>query len=296
MKGYLIVNHFLQGEKFDEINSFLLESAKKHNITLICRTNARLTADLPTDLEECREYFKNEEIDFALFWDKDIRLAYFLEKCGVRVFNPSHTIERCDDKSLTYLSLLGEGVPMPKTVIFPKTYFRLSELPDDLIDAIEESLGYPVVVKECYGSFGKQVYLSNCREELIGIIKECSPSPLIFQEFIASSRGRDLRLNVVGDRVLTAMERRNDGDFRANITNGGYMVPHTASEKEQELAIRVCRILGLDFAGVDLLFGEDGSPVLCEVNSNAHFINIFRLTGVNVADGIMSYILKEAAK
>ena len=60
------------------------------------------------------------------------------------------------------------------------------------------------------------------------------------------------------------------------------------------MALKVCRELKLDFAGVDIMFGKQGEPVLCEVNSNAHFKNIYDCTGVNVADEIMEYILNKA--
>ncbi|HWT75620.1 MAG TPA: RimK family alpha-L-glutamate ligase, partial [Mobilitalea sp.] len=57
-----------------------------------------------------------------------------------------------------------------------------------------------------------------------------------------------------------------------------------------ELALRSCEIIGLDFAGVDLLLGENDEPIVCEVNSNAHFKNIYDCTGVNAADEIITYI------
>lgn len=62
------------------------------------------------------------------------------------------------------------------------------------------------------------------------------------------------------------------------------------------MALKACEILGLDFGGVDLLFGEDDRPVLCEVNSNAHFINLSSCTGVNVADKIIKYVIGEINK
>ncbi|HAV01576.1 MAG TPA: RimK family alpha-L-glutamate ligase, partial [Lachnospiraceae bacterium] len=99
---------------------------------------------------------------------------------------------------------------------------------------------------------------------------------------------------VVGDRVVAAMLRSNDSDFRANITNGGKMEPYTPSSEEAGLAVSVCRALGLCFAGVDILFSKDG-PVLCEVNSNAHFKNISDCTGVDVASFIIGHILEVIA-
>ena len=95
---------------------------------------------------------------------------------------------------------------------------------------------------------------------------------------------------MVGDKVVTAMERINQDDFRANITNGGSMKKYEPTKEQCEMAINVCRELKLDFAGVDIMFGKDNEPILCEVNSNAHFKNIFDCTGVNVADFILQYI------
>lgn len=95
---------------------------------------------------------------------------------------------------------------------------------------------------------------------------------------------------MVGDKAVASMERYNDHDFRANITNGGSMRRYEPTEKELQMAKQVMKELQLDFAGVDIMFGKDG-PVLCEVNSNAHFKNIYDCTGVNVADAIMEYIV-----
>ena len=103
---------------------------------------------------------------------------------------------------------------------------------------------------------------------------------------------KDVRIHVVGDEIVTAMERVNENDFRANITNGGKMKKYTPTKEQAQMAIDVCRELNLDFAGVDIMFGKEGEPVLCEVNSNAHFKNIYDCTGVNVAESILDYIVK----
>ena len=68
------------------------------------------------------------------------------------------------------------------------------------------------------------------------------------------------------------------------------MKKYEPSEDEINMAVEACKHIGLDFAGVDILFGENNEPILCEINSNAHFINIYNCTGINVADEIMKYI------
>jgi glutathione synthase/RimK-type ligase-like ATP-grasp enzyme len=62
------------------------------------------------------------------------------------------------------------------------------------------------------------------------------------------------------------------------------------SKKQIDLAVQCVEAIGLDFAGVDLLFDEEEQPIVCEVNSNAHFKNIYDCTKVNVAKHIMDYI------
>ena len=85
-----------------------------------------------------------------------------------------------------------------------------------------------------------------------------------------------------------------NGDFRANLSNGGKMKPYQPSKEEKALAVRACETLGADFAGVDLLFGDKG-PLVCEVNSNAHFKNIYDCTGVDTAERILCYLAGKAA-
>ena len=87
------------------------------------------------------------------------------------------------------------------------------------------------------------------------------------------------------------MYRYNDNDFRSNITNGGSMKKYDANPAQAEIAVKACEAIGLDFAGVDVLFGEDG-PIICEVNSNPHFKTTLECTGINMAEHIMAHILK----
>lgn len=276
MKGYLVVNEFLLSSKFNEIYSWLYKAFDNAGHRIDVYTNAELI-----DLD-----FK-EKPDFILFWDKDIILAKQLESMGIRLFNNSNAIEICDNKALTYINL-KDKVRMPKTVVAPMTYRNIGYTNTNFVEKL--NIPYPMVIKECCGSFGKQVYLADNRAEAINIVKN-SKEQLIFQEFISESRGRDIRINMVGNRAVASMIRYNNNDFRANITSGGKMLAYNPTEEEIKMAQDVCRYLNLDFGGIDILFGSDG-PVLCEVNSNAHFKNIYDCTGINVADYIAEYIIK----
>lgn len=287
MKAWLVTNEFLHSNKFTEINLWLVEAAKKRKIELEIKTNTEIMAVLGSG------YHQKESISFVLFWDKDVRLAKYLESLGYLVANSSDAIAACDDKSLTQILLQSKGIPMPKTVIGPMTYANIGYTNYHFLDRVEQELGYPMIVKECFGSFGMQVYEAKNRTELLSIVQTIGAKPMLFQEFIAQSAGKDVRIHVVGGQVITSMYRYSvDGDFRANITNGGLMKPYEPSEQEKALAIESTKVLGLDYAGVDLLFGENGKSLVCEVNSNAHFKNIYDCTGVNVADAIIDEMLR----
>lgn len=117
----------------------------------------------------------------------------------------------------------------------------------------------------------------------------------MFQEFIESSYGRDLRLQVVGNQVVAAVKRTSENDFRANVTSGGSMTVYEPSTYEKALAVAATKAIGADFAGVDLLFGQTG-PLICEINSNAHIRNLYDATNTNAADAIMDHILTKTTK
>ncbi|MGN1329059.1 MAG: RimK family alpha-L-glutamate ligase [Eubacterium sp.] len=274
MNGILVINHFLRTDKFDELHSHLVNTAEKMNISLDIKTNLQLSAEKKTDT------------DFVLFWDKDINLAKRLEKQGLPVFNSSDSIAKCDDKARTYIELEGI-VPQPETLIAPKCYFK-SDM-TEFVDRAVEILGLPLVFKECFGSFGAQVYLCNSQADILSKITE---KPFILQKFIKESSGKDKRLEIVDGRCVSAVMRENKNDFRSNVTNGGKMTACTPSDKEIQTAVKACEKLGLTFGGVDIL--ENGD--VCEVNSNAHIINIMDTSGVDVAPFIFEGIEKRILK
>lgn len=292
MKALLVVNGFLQQQKFQEIYEWLCGAGKKQGVFFQICTNEQLLVSIQKGiLERKREL---EEYAFVLFWDKDILLAKALESMGMPVFNNSFSIEACDNKALTHFYLSQHKIPMPDTIITPMTYENIGYGSMKFLDHVVDKLGLPLVVKESFGSFGQQVYLCRNREELEKRVKELQGRSFLFQRFVETSAGRDVRLQVVGKRVVAAMERRaKDGDFRANITNGGTMKQYVPTKEQEELVVKCCEILQADFAGVDLLFGENGESYVCEVNSNAHFKNIYDCTNVNTADSIVSCILEK---
>lgn len=291
MKGIMVVNAFLHSDKFSEIYEWLSAAAKRQGIALSVHTNAEIPAR--ADRADILNKMFLYGADFVLYWDKDVFLARTLEAMGYRLFNCADAIGACDNKAETFLRLRGAGIRMPETIMIPQTFPNIGYTNDAFLDMAEQELKYPFVVKECFGSFGAQVYMAENRESVWKILERTAGRPVILQELIETSIGRDVRIQMTGGRVTASMMRVHDSDFRANVTNGGRMRQFTPTKEQARMAEEVCRILNLDFGGVDILFGKDEEPVLCEVNSNAHFKNIFDCTGVNAADAIMEHIRSE---
>ncbi|PAD39181.1 RimK family alpha-L-glutamate ligase [Terribacillus sp. 7520-G] len=286
--GWVIYNGHLGGKKFLDFAEWIQRAAHTHAIEMKIIKNNALLAMVGTD----SNLLKDEQAlpDFVVFSDKDIPLAQQFESMGIPLFNSSKSIAVCDNKILMYQALSEAGIRIPKTIIAPKIFPGTMPMQLEMFDPAITELGFPMIVKEAFGSFGEQVYLIRNREQLHRKITEIGTDPFVLQEYIQTSHGRDIRINVVGGRIVASMIRSSETDFRANVSRGGSMEQYTPTKKESELAIAAAAAVGTDFAGVDLLFGPEGEPLVCEVNSNAHIRSIYDCTGVDVSASIISYI------
>lgn len=288
LRGWLVVNGFVQTPKFDELHQWLLRSAQDLGVDLQLKTNVELHGKLDWGPHPA----------FVLFWDKDVKLCELIEAHGIPTFNNARSIELCDDKAKTYLALrrLAPHIVQPATLITPHTFRSVDWSGTEFVADAVASLGLPLVAKEAFGSFGAQVHLIHSEAELVAFLGQLGTRPALLQEFVEATHGQDTRLQVVGGEVVAAIKRTaHDGDFRANLTNGGTAEVYEPTAEEVAMAVDTCDALGLTFAGVDLLFGADG-PVLCEVNSNAHFVNLSRSTGVDVGTKIVEHVMAEVGK
>ena len=291
-KGILIVNAFLDTPQVRDTYDMLLAGGRRSGCDIKLMTNADFGVDLESGEASCiADPDGLADADFILFWNKDVFLGRALERMGYRLFNRADAIAWCDNKAATYEKL--EGIcRMPKTIKIPMTFDTIGYPDLSFEDNIGKILGYPYVIKECLGSYGGQVYLAADSAEAQRILRSIEGKDCIAQEYISSSKGCDLRAYVVGDRVVAAMRRRNDNDFRSNITAGGIAEKYDITREQEEMAVAAVSKLGLDFAGVDILFGEGGKPLLCEVNSNAQFKGLLEATGTDITDALFDHILR----
>jgi len=208
-----------------------------------------------------------------------------LEQAGIPCVNGSVAIETVKDKLRTSQILSRHSIPIPNTMMV--------RMPID-DNLVKDNIGFPCVVKVVTGSYGEGVYLCEKQRDykkLMEFIDNLgNKKTMIVQEYLGERVGEDLRVLVIGGKVIGAMKRTApEGDFRANITGGGTGESYPVTEEIDFLARETARTLNLDIAGIDLLFDSRGFRV-CEANSNPGFSGFERYCGVNVADIITEYV------
>lgn len=292
MNGWIIYNGALRMNKVEKLVIKLSNEAKNKGINIkLIKNNELLPMFDNFGNADLKAFVDLDRPDFIVFWDKDIILARHLELMGFKLFNSRESIQVCDNKALMQIKLSNSGIRMPKTIIGPFV-FHQQKLDEKYAKKVFEELGNEVIVKQSYGSFGMQVYKVNSVEEFLLKIKEIGNNEFIVQENIHSSCGRDIRVNIIGNEIVGAMERRNSQDFRANITLGGEGKLVEVTDEQRDIALRAHNTLKLDFSGVDLLFGPDGEPVLCEINSNVNYLSYEEVSGINFSEKLLNYIMK----
>jgi ribosomal protein S6--L-glutamate ligase len=196
----------------------------------------------------------------------------------------SQAISRSRDKLRSMQILAKAGVQIPKTV-FAKNPSQVNEL-------IKIVGGPPVIIKLLEGTQGVGVVLAESSKAAKSTIEAFFglKANFLIQEFIAESKGADIRAFVVGNKVVAAMRRQGtEGDFRSNLHRGGVGESITLSPEEEHAALMAAKALGVKVAGVDMLQSQRG-PLVMEVNSSPGLQGIEKTTGVDVASFIISYI------
>ncbi len=211
------------------------------------------------------------------------------EQMDVYTPNTANGIANSRDKLRAMQILARHGIGIPRT-----TFARDRK---DVLPAIERVGGAPVVIKLLEGTQGIGVILAPERKVAEAVIQtlQSTRQNVLLQEFIAESRGTDLRALVVGDRVVAAMRRRAGGEeFRSNVHRGGTVEPVDIDDEAANTAVRAAQIMGLRVAGVDMLESDRG-PLVMEVNSSPGLEGIERATSLDVAGAIVDFIESQVA-
>lgn len=293
-QGLILINAYSHVAGMDYVASRLKEEFDTLGVNVDILPNDFFAACIQEDGDIKLNLPKN--YDFCVYLNKDKYISQMLEKQGLRLFNSHQAIQVCDDKVLTFITLSKHKIPMPTTLPGLLSFSSSNQIKEKTLCQIEEALSFPLVVKSSYGSFGTGVYKIDNREQLLSIMEKLKTRPHLFQRFVASSFGRDIRVTVIGGKVVSAILRKSETDFRSNLELGGTASKITPDKKVVKMCEKVAKILKLDYCGIDVLFGENEDYFVCEVNSNAIFRGSEQASGVNIAQKYAQHIFEKVYK
>jgi RimK family alpha-L-glutamate ligase len=201
---------------------------------------------------------------------------------GVRVVNPPAALEAGIDKYLTTARLAAAGLPVPQTAVCQRA--------DDALAAFAD-LGGDVVVKPLFGSEGRGVLRVSDPELAWRTFRtlEQTGGVLYLQRFVPHP-GWDLRVFVLGSRVLAAMRRYGGDDWRTNVARGGRAEAVRPTADEERLALAAAAAVGAPVAGVDLLQDADGRMLVLEVNAVPGWRALSAASGTDVAAAVVQWL------
>jgi RimK family alpha-L-glutamate ligase len=227
----------------------------------------------------------NGSLDQIIF---RVDLLHWLEHRGMVVMNTARAIERSVDKFMTTALLHQAGLPTPETVVCERVA--------DAMDAVR-AMG-DVVIKPLFGSMGHGLVRVSDPDVAFRVVRTLEQIRAVFYvQRVIQHDGRDVRVFVVGGRVLGAIERTAaEGDWRTNVSRGGAAHPFTLPPAWAELALRAAAAVGADYAGVDLLPSTDGGVFVLEVNGIPGWEGLQRATGLDVAGAVVDHLAARVAR
>lgn len=260
-----------QGHEAAAIDFRRLSAAVAHGSDVLTDFNAVLVRTMPPG--------SLEQVVFRM------DLLHRTQARGVAVLNPPRAVETCVDKYLATACLEAAGLRVPPTVACQHA--------DAALEAFQ-TLGGDVVVKPLFGSEGRGMVRVSDPEMAWRTFRtlERTQSVLYLQQFIRHP-GWDLRVFVLGGRVLTAMRRYSNGCWRTNVAQGGRGEVAQLSADEERLALRAADALGAAMAGVDLLPGPQGEWYVLEVNAVPGWRALAPVTGVDVAAAVLDFLVHD---
>jgi len=278
----------------------LVEAAKirGHEVDVIKYKNCFVSVDR----KDPKVIYKGKAIDIKQYDAIIPRIANYmtlygtavvrqLEREGIFTTASAIAIARSRDKLRT-TQILARHVDVPKTV-----FSRNSMDIDGMLDEIG---GAPVIIKLGRSTHGNGVVLADSKKAAKSALQAFylyneDGTNVMLQEYIEESAGVDIRVFVVGGRVVASMKRQSlDDDFRSNLHKGGEGTIIKLTEEERKVAIKAAKALGLSVAGVDIMRSDRG-PLVLEVNASPGF-GIEKITGRDVATPIIEYVEQNAKR
>lgn len=210
------------------------------------------------------------------------------EMMKVKTLIPASGLLKSRDKLRASQNMVHHNIEVPKT------YFPCL-LQSDVDYMISQVNGVPLIIKLLESTQGLGVFLAETKTMARQFLDKFNleGKNYLIQEYIQESKGKDIRVFVVGNKVIAAMRRKAlNGEFRSNIHLGGTGEKVTLTKQEEEIAIKTAKVMNLGIAGVDLLQSNRG-PLILEVNSSPGLEGIEKYTKTDIADAIIQHMENE---
>ena len=196
-------------------------------------------------------------------------LSRHLELCGARVFNSADASLLCNDKSRSYAAAAAAGARVTDSVFVSG-------------GGVPGGLEFPQVLKPAWGSGGRDVILARGADEAARHMRESGGEQWVFQR-PSPVTGRDLRAYVLGGKVVCAILRESDGDFRANFCLGARASVYSLTDGERESIERLAMRFDFDLVGADFLFDAEGGLIFNEFEDVVGARALYSLTDIDIA-------------
>ena len=272
MRGWLIYepDNIPRNTRFIE---FFMEAASKRQVDLQLIT----TPEIAFGVKNGQLFLQPEKPDFAVVRCMRPDLSRHLEKMGVKVFNNANVSAICNDKQKTHTFFVENGFPCLDTA------FVRPDCPAHPFD-------YPVVVKASSGCGGRQVYLCQNEKEYLQNLQKIAPDTAVVQP-LCDTPGRDVRAYMLGDKLVQAMERYSDGDFRSNFGLHGLARKTELTEEMRFYVEKAARLLNVSLVGVDFVFHQ-GKAYLNEIEDAVGTRMLYQFTDIQIVEEYMDFILR----
>ncbi len=202
-------------------------------------------------------------------------LSARLEGAGVKVYNNSFLSRVANNKAETYKYLSENGIKIPETFL----------VTDDFTPPY-----YPIVMKPACGKGGRDVEMIHSLSEFENYKKRAGGK--ILAQRVVSEPGKDLRVYIVGGRIVCAMLRVSESDFRSNFCLGGRAERYFLSEEEEKEVMKIVSLFDIAYCGIDFMF-DGGRIIFNEIEDAVGARMVYTYTDIDIIGKFLDFIISD---
>lgn len=262
-----------------ERNAFFIErwmqAASRKGIKLVTVLLDEVLYGVQDDMLFLKLLLQDTRPDFVVMRAQEPLLSLHLERMGIPCHNDARVAAICNDKRATHQLFAGR-LPMMDTAFVS-------------LDRPAQPYPWPAVVKAAHGCGGRQVILAQDEEQYMAALRAFAPDEAVVQP-VCDEPGKDLRVYVLGNQVVGAMLRHQEGDFRSNVGLGGGSHPVEMTDDIKFYVDLVLKEFSFGLAGIDFIFRQ-GKAVFNEIEDAVGTRMLYMHTDRDIASEYLDHIV-----